>query len=153
MNNKPYSLNRTNKTTGIYRSIEQIWQKVNILGKSLSNILSLYDIQYKISDLLFFINFNKKQFVTKRIESSDSPYTVGINDRMLFCDTTLGSITVNLPAGINGTNYRIINTGLGAYTVTITPNDTELLFGVNSSDILYAGEDENLVYETTEGWW
>lgn len=89
--------------------------------------------------------------VTTRVTSS--PYSVLGTDDNIFVDTDSAAITVNLPAGIDGTNYRIINTGSSGNNVTISPNGAELLLGSNSSITLLDGDAVILVYETTEGWW
>ncbi|MAH51438.1 hypothetical protein CMI37_36825 [Candidatus Pacearchaeota archaeon] len=90
---------------------------------------------------------------TTRITDSDSPYTVLSTDEQIFCDTDGGAITANLPAGVDGTYYRIINVGTSGNDVTVTPDGSELLVGANSSEALYDLETLLLVYETTEGWY
>ena len=87
----------------------------------------------------------------KRVTSS--PYTVLSTDDEIFVDTDAGAITLNLTAGVNGKRLRIINTGSSGNDVTITPNGTDLLNGVNASEPLYDSEKFILTYETTEGWW
>ena len=87
---------------------------------------------------------------TSRIDHTDSPYTVLVTDTHIFCDTGGGDVTVNLPAGVAGTYYRIINTSTGQ--VTITPNGAEDLLGDNSSFVLMNRETLVIVYESTEGW-
>ena len=88
---------------------------------------------------------------TTRVTSS--PYAVLSTDNNIFCDTDGGAITVNLPAGVNGTKYRVINCGSSGNNVTLTPNGTELLFGANAGYAITDGNRELIVYETTEGWW
>lgn len=90
---------------------------------------------------------------TTRITDSDSPYTVLVTDNIIFCDTDGGAITVNLPAGVDGTNYRIINCGTSGNVLTISPNGSENLIGSNSSITLDDSETIILNYETTEGWY
>lgn len=89
---------------------------------------------------------------TTRIDNGDSPYTILSSDHNIFCDTDGGDITVNLPAGVDGTYYRIINTGSVGNDVIVAPNGAELLDGVNAGKS-FAGPVLILVYETTEGWW
>ncbi len=88
---------------------------------------------------------------TTRVTSG--PYTVLAADHEIFVDTDSAPITVNLPAGSDGTNYRIINTGSSGNNVTVAPNGAELLLGVNSNLLLADGNVVILTYETTEGWW
>jgi hypothetical protein len=90
---------------------------------------------------------------TTRITDADSPYDILNENDVLYCDSDAGPINVNMPAGINGKQYRIINTGSSGNDVTITPDGSELLAGSNSSDTISDGSVVVLVYETTEGWW
>ena len=89
----------------------------------------------------------------KRITNTDSPYTLLATDHELLCDTDAAAITVNLPAGVEGTNYRIINTGSSGNNVTLAPNGAELLDGVNANGTILDSEKFIYTYETTEGWW
>lgn len=86
---------------------------------------------------------------TTRIASS--PYTPLRTDDDIFVDTDGGAITINLPAGIDGKRYRVINTGANA--VTLNPNGAELLLGENSAWTLLAGDVLVITYNTTEGWY
>lgn len=90
---------------------------------------------------------------TTRITSADSPYAVLATDEIIFVDTDSGAVTVNLPAGVDGTHYRIINCGTSGNAITVNPNGAELLLGVNSSYTLLDGQVMELNYETTEGWY
>ena len=76
-----------------------------------------------------------------------------ITDDDIFVDTDGGAITVNLPAGVDGKRYRIINVGTSGNAVTLSPNGAELLTGENSSFTLLDKDVMILTYETTEGWW
>ena len=78
--------------------------------------------------------------------------TIDATKDAIFADTDGGAITVTLPAGIVGTEYRIANTGTSSNNVTVTPNGSELLIGVNSSFTLLDGEALTIVFESTEGW-
>ena len=71
----------------------------------------------------------------------------------VFCDTDGGAFTVTLPAGVDGTNYRITNTGSSGNAVTLTPDGSELLIGENSNFTLLDGDVLIITNETTEGWW
>ncbi len=90
---------------------------------------------------------------TTRIDSGGSPYTLLVTDHHLFCDTDDDAIIVLYPAGVAGTEYRVVNTGSSANNVTLTPNGAELLLGVNSNFTLLDGEALLTVYEATEGWY
>jgi hypothetical protein len=90
---------------------------------------------------------------TIRIDSGDSPYTVLDSDHEIFCDTDGGAIIVNLLAGIDGRTHIIKNVGTSGNIVTLSPDGSDLLFGENSDYIILdRGDDEQITYETTEGW-
>ncbi len=94
-------------------------------------------------------------YTITRIDDGDSPYAVLATDEIIVADTDGGAITVNLPAGVDGTHYRITNVGTAANDVTVDPNGAEELFGGGAgvSFALVDGETINIYYETTEGWW
>ena len=77
-------------------------------------------------------------------------YTILASDDNVFCDTDGGDFAVTLPSVVNGQAYRIINCGSG--TLTIAPDGTDLLVGVNESVTMDKGV-VILTGETTEGWW
>lgn len=89
---------------------------------------------------------------TKRITDTDSPYTVLATDEIIFCDTDADVIQVNLPAGVEGTHYKIINCGSFGNNVTVSPNGTEKIFS-STSYILSDGNSIWIHYNATEGWW
>lgn len=70
----------------------------------------------------------------------------------VFVDTDGGAITITLPAGVNGTEYVVYNTGSSGNNLTLTPNGAELLLGANSNFTVRDGEVEVLTFENTEGW-
>ncbi len=91
---------------------------------------------------------------TTRIDDGDSPYTVLSTDTIIFCDTDGGAITANLPAGVDGTFYKLINCGSGGYDLTVDPNGTEELFnaGAGVASTVADGEVIDIHYNSTEGW-
>jgi len=75
-------------------------------------------------------------FSVKRLTSTDSPYTMNVNDSILICDTTGGSITINLlPAQEWEEKTLIVKKIIAANTVTVTPNGSETIDGAASSPI------------------
>jgi hypothetical protein len=88
----------------------------------------------------------------KRLVVGDSPYTALATDEVLFADTDGGAITVNLPAGVAGTHYKIINCGTSGNAVTVDGNGAEKVYGA-LTQTLSDGDVIDLHYETTEGWW
>jgi hypothetical protein len=91
---------------------------------------------------------------TRRITSSDSPYTALATEAVIFCDTDGGAITVNLPAGVEGRFYKIVNCGTIASgnVLTIDGNGAETVNGA-ATQLVHAGESMDLHFNATEGWW
>ena len=73
--------------------------------------------------------------------------TLDANNEVAFCN---GTFTLNLPAGVAGTKYKIANTGTGI--ITVDGNSAEEVYGATTA-ILAAGEVINIHYNTTDGWW
>lgn len=71
----------------------------------------------------------------------------------VFANTDSGGVVITLPAGIVGSEYRVINTGSSSNTVTITPDGAEGLLGKNSSFAILDGEALLVVFDTTDGWY
>lgn len=90
---------------------------------------------------------------TTLVVNASSPYAVLATDHTIFCDTDTGGIIVNLPAGVDGADYRIVNTGSSNGRVTVTPNGADILLGENSSIELFDGDIVIIVFEPAEGWW
>ena len=76
--------------------------------------------------------------------------TLNSQDHIVFCN---GTFTITLPAGIEGTNYKIINSGTGV--ITVDPDGTEQVYGGGAgvAQTLDAGEVINIHYNTTDGWY
>ena len=56
-------------------------------------------------------DFSSSTLVSGTTRVTSSPYAVLITDYGIYVDTDGGDITVNLPAGTDGTVHRIINSG------------------------------------------
>ena len=91
---------------------------------------------------------------TTRLINTDSPYAVLSTDHVIFCDTDAGAITANLPAGVEGTHYKLINCGASGNDLTVDPNGTEQLYGAGAgvAATLADGEVIDIHYNATEGW-
>jgi len=74
--------------------------------------------------------FGMHAFINKALTSADSPYTVLKLQTVLLCNTTTGSITLNLPTavGMTGKPYVIKKTVL-ANVLTIDPSGAETIGG------------------------
>ncbi len=91
-----------------------------------------------------------------RIVSVDrivTPTTLTATHHHVFIDTDDTGLIVTLPAGVAGTEYRVVNTGTSSNNATITPNGAELLVGVNSNFTLYDGEALNVIFQSESGWY
>jgi len=91
--------------------------------------------------------------IKSTIRITSSPYTVLSTDCVLFIDTDNGNITILLPEGFEGKEYRIINTGTSGNDVIVTPDGTENLLGANSNYTLEDGDVLLIHYNVTEGWY
>ncbi len=94
-----------------------------------------------------------RKLLTTRIDDGDSPYAILVTDRVLFCNTDSAAVTANLPAGVEGQTFKIVNSGVGADAVSLVPNGAEELIGENSAWLLYAGETLEITYNATDGWY
>jgi len=72
---------------------------------------------------------------------------------IVFCDTDGGGFIVNLPSGIEGTHYKIINCGSSGNDVVLTPNGAETLFGDASAFNILDAEILDIHYNSGCGWW
>jgi len=74
---------------------------------------------------------------------------------VVLCDTDGGAFEVDLPAGVDGTHYKIINCGSSGNDLTVDPNGTEQLYGAGAgvASTLADGEVIDIHYNDTEGWW
>ena len=86
------------------------------------------------------------------IDDGDSPYTALSSDEVVFCDTDGGAITVNLPAGVEGTHYKIINCGTSGSDITVDANSAELVYG-ELTQTLRDGDVLDLNFSAVQGWY
>jgi len=85
---------------------------------------------------------------TVLITAADSPYSVTALDRVIFCDTDGGAITVLLPAGAEGRELILKNVGTALNYVTLTPSEAETV----PLTTLFDGETLETVWNATEFW-
>ncbi len=78
--------------------------------------------------------------------------TLDNTHHVVFCDTDGGAILVTLPAGVDGTYYRVINNGSSGNDVTIDGDAAETVLGA-ATQTLSDGEILTIVFETAENWW
>jgi hypothetical protein len=85
------------------------------------------------------------------VTNAMSPYTILATDETVIADTDTGVIALLLPAGVESTAYRVENAGMAGNDVTLTPNGSEKLFGVNASEFLIDLEHLDIQY-SSKGW-
>jgi hypothetical protein len=90
---------------------------------------------------------------TTLIDNTDSPYYALVTDSVIYVNTDGGAIQVNLIEGSDGKKCKVINCGGSGNNITLVPDATDLLFGVNESQTIYDGEIFDLDFNTTKGWW
>ncbi len=90
--------------------------------------------------------------IIREVDRKTGNYTLTASDHVVFFDTDGGVLACNLPAGVAGTEYRIVNTGSSANTLSVNPNGAELLLGSNSAFNLNDGESLIIHYDSVEGW-
>ena len=98
----------------------------------------------------------KNEIIKTTTKVATSPYELTATDEEVFFDTDGfgGDMVANLKPGIDGTNYRLINTGIsGGFRVTINPFGTEKLFGVNSSEYIAMQEKLIITFDEDLGGW
>lgn len=76
-----------------------------------------------------------------------------VTDEVIFCNTDTAGFTVTLPAGVNKQTFKIINSGSSSNLLTISPDGSEHLIGVNSDFYLYDGESLEITYDSDDGWY
>jgi len=81
-------------------------------------------------------------------------YTALATDEIIFCDTDGGAFTLDLPVGVEGTHYKIINCGSSGNDLTVDADTTgsSTVYGATTA-VLSDGEVINIHYNATEGWW
>ena len=94
-------------------------------------------------------------WITTPKVTGDSPVT-GVTGKGYFLNTTAGTITLNLPAGVAGSIVSMADYAETWQTnnVTVTPNGSEKIGSVNASVTLDTkGQSVTLVYvDSTQGW-
>ena len=83
---------------------------------------------------------------TTSIDHTDSPYTAGEDDIIIFADASTSPVTVNLPQGIDRRLYFVKNTATtGSNLVTVNAynagDGTETIDGANFTTLQAATKD------------
>lgn len=87
-------------------------------------------------------------FPVKRITSADSPYTQDINDSIIICDSTSGSITINLLPALEWEQKRLTVKKIAASnTVTIDANSSQTIDGTTTKALTTQYSSYELISE------
>ena len=89
----------------------------------------------------------------KKVSRYVTTQTILATDEVVFCNTDAAAWTATLLAGIEGQSFRIINSGDSGNILTLAPDGTEHLLGVNTDFDLYDGEALELTYSADDGWY
>ena len=89
----------------------------------------------------------------KTVTRQTTTYTILVTDSVVFGNTDSAGFTATLPAGVSGQTFKVINSGSSGNTLTVTPDGSEDLLGVNSSFSLFDGEALNITFDSTDGWY
>ena len=143
----PASKDQPNINRQLTEAIRQLWLRFTAVEKIIpENSAAISELQIIVNTIYAQLNG------TRRITVADSPYSVQLLDTNIFADTDGGEITVLLRPGTNGAGLTVRNCGGSGNDVVLTPDGTDLLFGLNLEELLIDGEVLDLKYETTEGW-
>jgi len=114
------------------------------LGHLGNKVLFTYDIE--VSNLI------QTYGVYRGLARKTANYTLTDADHVVFFNSTTLTLVATLPAGgTSGKEFRIVNTG--TQNLTITPNGTDKLLGVNASYTLAPGNALIIHWEGTDGWY
>jgi hypothetical protein len=92
-------------------------------------------------------------FAVKRLTSADSPYSMNVNDAVLICDTTGGSIVINLLPALEWQEKRLtVKKIIAANTVTVVPDGSETIDDAPDLDWTTQYESHEFVSEGGEVW-
>lgn len=89
----------------------------------------------------------------KTVTRQTTTYTILVTDSVVFGNTDSAGFTATLPAGVSGQTFKVINSGSSGNILTVTPDGSEDLLGVNSSFSLFDGEALDITFDSTDGWY
>jgi hypothetical protein len=90
--------------------------------------------------------------VTDSINNTDSPYAVATTTEIVFCDTSSGAITVNLPTAVSDTGRKFtFKLTTAGNTLTIDPNGAQTIDGATTFE-LRADDEEVTVVSDGANW-
>ena len=89
----------------------------------------------------------------KTVTRQTTTYTILVTDSVVFGNTDSAGFTATLPAGVSGQTFKVVNSGSSGNILTVTPDGSEDLLGVNSSFALFDGEALDITFDSTDGWY
>lgn len=133
-------------------------------GRNETGSNKLYIANSNTSDPLIYGDFSTSELkvngsfeftngLIKQPTRVTTTYTILVTDETIFGNTDSAAFTATLPAGVEGQTFRIVNTGTSGNDLTLAPNGSEHLLGVNSNFTLRDGESLILTYNSTDGWY
>jgi len=89
----------------------------------------------------------------KTVTRQTTTYTILVTDSVVFGNTDSAGFTATLPAGVSGQTLKIVNSGSSGNSLTVAPDGSDDLLGVNSSFTLFDGESLDITFDSTDGWY
>ncbi len=89
----------------------------------------------------------------KTLTRKTTTYQILVTDSVIFGNPDGSAWTATLPAGVSGQTLKVINSGSSGNILTVAPNGSEHLLGVNSNFALFDAETLDLTYDSTDGWY
>lgn len=117
---------------------------------------NIFEVQRNGTDSFVVDKDGKTQTLRGRIKGVTrvtTTYTILETDEVVFANTDSAGYTVTLFAGVDGQTITIKNTGSSGNVLTIAPDGSEHLLGANLSFTLNDGEDLEITYNATDGWY
>jgi len=111
------------------------------------------ELQMGFSDVTIEGNLEFQGGLLANTTRVTTTYTILVTDYIVLGNTDGGAFTETLPAGVQNQTFRIINSGSSGNNLTLAPDGSEHLIGVNSNFVLTDGEVLEITYDTTDGWY
>ena len=86
------------------------------------------------------------------VDNPTLPYNMVNENEIIFISTAVDGV-VNLLPVADGLRCRVVNLSSSTANVLLTPNGTDLLYGVNSADIILPDEARDVDGNSLKGWY
>ncbi len=107
-------------------------------------------------DLTADICIDTNAGMVNKVSRYTTTQTLDATDHIVFCNTDGGAWVLTLPAGVQGTNYKIINSGTSGNDLEVDPNANDGMYGGSDGDSISLSDGEviNIHFDSTDGgWW